>query len=77
MPKKGYIISLILIKKEWITMAKNKTYYQRAERILCRMIQKNKIKKNLRSHYKTVKSLCQACIEGQKQGFLPPPNTNV
>jgi len=54
-------------------MTKNKTYYQRAERILLKMIQKNKIKKNLRSHYKTVKSLCQVCIEGQKQGFLPPP----
>ena len=55
-------------------MAKNKIYYQRAERILLKMIQS---KKNLRSHYKTVKSLYQACIEGQKQGFLPPPNTNV
>lgn len=54
-------------------MAKNKAYYQRAERILFRMIQKNNIRKNIRSHWETVESLCQICIEGQKKGYLPPP----
>lgn len=54
----------------------NKTYYQKAERILFKMIQENNIRKNVRSHYKTVKSLCQICIEGQRKGFLPPPKND-